>query len=329
MEFERPAALALLALAPALALLLLVRFRADRASLGALVGPRRFRRLYNVWLVKSFFAGAFAVAFVVLAVLALAEPRGGRRVVPDERAGLDVVFLLDVSRSMLASDSQPSRLASAAAAAERLAAALPAPRIAVVAFKGEAYRLLPLTEDLEALALVLAAAGPELSTSTGSNVEAGIRSALASLPDAGRYRVIFLFSDGESLEGQAVRAARDARAAGVPIVAVAVGTEAGAQLVLADGRTVFDRSGRPVVSRLDLRQLEDVAAASEGRVYRPEETARIARELLSLLKGLGEKDWTQGVRAERRPLYRLFLSIALGLLLLGRVVRVVRWGRLA
>lgn len=329
MQLEHPAALGLMALAPALALLLAVRFRADRASLRALVGPRRFERLYNVWLVKSFFAGAFAVAFVVLASLALAEPRGGRRLVPDERAGLDVVFLLDVSRSMLAADLQPSRLASAVSAAERLAEALPGPRIAVVAFKGDAYRLLPLTEDPEALALVLAAADPDLSTSIGSNVEAGLRAALASLPDPGRHRAIFLFSDGESLEGDAVRAAREARAAGVPVVPIALGTESGAQLVLADGRTVFDRSGRPVVSRLNISQLEDVAEASGGRVYRPEETARIAGELLPLLKGLGEKDWTQGVRAERRPLYRLFLSIALGLLLLGRLVRVARWRRMA
>lgn len=329
MRLENPAALVLLALAPALALLLVARFRADRAPLRALVGRRRFEGLYNVWLVKSFFAGAFAVASVVLAVLALAEPRGRPRVVADERVGLDVVLLLDVSRSMLAADAQPNRLASAVSAAGRLAAALPAPRIAVVAFKGDAYRLLPLTEDPEALALVLAAAGPDLSTSAGSNVEAGIRTALASLPDAGRYRAVFLFSDGESLEGEAVRAARDARAAGVPVVPIAVGTETGAQLVLADGRTVFDRSGRPVVSRLDLRQLEDVAAASGGRVYRAEETARVARELLPLLKGLGEKDWTQGVRAERRPLYRLFLSIALGLLLAGRLVRVLRGRRMA
>ncbi len=324
MELGNPAAGALLALAPALALLLFLRFRADRSPLRALVGGRRFARLYNVWLVRSFFAGAFTVAFVVLAVLALAEPRGGRRLVADERAGLDVVFLLDVSRSMLATDSQPTRLASAVSAAGSLAAALPAPRIAVVAFKGEAYRMLPLTEDPEALALVLSAAGPDLSTSAGSNVEAGIRAALSSLPDAGRYRAIFLFSDGESLEGNAVRAAREARAAGVPVVPLAVGTEEGAQLVLSDGRTVFDRSGRPVVSRLDLAQLQDVAAASGGRVYRAQDSARLARDLLPLLKGLGEKDWTQGVRAERRPLYRLFLSIGLALLVLARLLRVLR-----
>jgi Ca-activated chloride channel family protein len=329
MELGNPAALALLALAPALALLLVARFRADRSPLRALVGARRFVRLYNVWLVTSFFTGALTIAFVVLAALALAEPRGGRRVVADERAGLDVVFLLDVSRSMLAADTQPTRLAAAISSAEALGAALPGPRIAVVAFKGEAYRMLPLTEDPEALALVLSAAGPDLSTSTGSNVEAGIRAALASLADAGRYRVIFLYSDGESLEGEAVQAARDARAAGVPVVPMAIGTEAGAQLVLSDGRTVFDRSGRPVVSRLDLRQLEDIAAASGGRVYRAQDSARAARELLPLLKGLGEKDWTQGVRAERRPLYRFFLSIGLALLLLARLVRVLRGRRMA
>ncbi len=324
MKLDNPSALWLLILAPALAFLLMARFRADRAPLRALAGGRRFAGLYNIWVVKSFFAGAFAVAFVVLAVLALAAPRGGKHLAVDERAGLDVVYLLDVSRSMLAADEPPSRLASAVAAVERLSAALPAPRFAVVAFKGEAYRLLPLTEDPEALALALSAAGPDLSTSTGSDAEAGIRAALASLHDAGRYRAIFLFSDGESLSGDAVRAARDARDAGVPVLPIAIGTEAGAQLVLPDGRTVFDRSGRPVVSRLDLRQLEQIAAASGGRVYRAGEAARVARDLLPLLKGLGEKDWTQGVRAEQRPLYRLFLSLALLLLVLARLVRILR-----
>jgi Ca-activated chloride channel homolog len=324
LELDNPRALWLLLLAPALAAVLVARFRADRAGVRSLAGSARFAAHYNTWLVKSFFSGILSVAFVILAVFALAGPRGARRLVPDERMNLDAVFLLDASRSMLATDVAPSRLAVATDAAARLAAALPGPRVAVVAFKGEGYRMLPLTEDPEALSLVLSVVGPDVSTSTGSDLEAGIRAALASLADAGRYRVIFLLSDGERLTGDAVAAARAARAAGVPIVPIAVGTAEGAPLVLPDGATVFGASGRPVITRMDLAQLQDIATAGGGRVYRPEDTARIARELMPLLKGLGDREWSQGVRAVRRPLHGLFIALALITILAARLVRALR-----
>ena len=113
-----------------------------------------------VFQVKSFFGGlCFLIAFAA-GVMALADPRGGNRLVEDDRSGMDVVFVLDVSRSMLAGDEEPDRLGRAKTLVAEVADALPGARFSLVVFKGEAFRPLPLTADRYALDLALEAATP-------------------------------------------------------------------------------------------------------------------------------------------------------------------------
>ena len=325
MELGSPWALWFLLLVPACALAAVHRYRQDRRGLRRLVGEARYRPMSDVFQVKGFFSGLFFVLFVAAAVLALADPRGGRRLVEDDREGYDLVFLIDISRSMLARDEEPHRLGRAVEAARLLAEDLSGSRFAVVAFKGAAYQLLPLTADREALRLILDSAGPDLATAAGSNPESGIRAAVGSFREGGRYRAVVLLSDGEGLAGDAVAAAREAGERGIPIIPIAVGSEEGIPLVLGDGTTVRDSSGQPVHTRADRTLLSDIAAASGGRVYGPEESAELARDLLMVVKGLKGGEFSEGVRATARSLYPLFLSRSLGFLTASMLVRAVRW----
>jgi Ca-activated chloride channel family protein len=259
-----------------------------------------------------------------MTVLALSDIKGGRELIEDDREGYDLVFVLDISRSMLAGDESPNRLGRAVQAVRDIVEQLSDARFGVVAFKGEALPLLPLTRDREALTLLLDAAGPELATSTGTNLQAGLAAALEAFTEGGRYRAIFLLSDGEGLDGDATRAARMAGQAGIPIICLGFGSEDGETLVIG-GRPVTNAQGRPVTTRLDRAGMTDIAEASGGRYYRSAEIRRVGRELLPLLKGLQEGDFSQGVRSVKKSLYRVFVSLALLFLTLSFAVRSIRW----
>src|SRR5262249_22622648 len=191
---------------------------------------------------------------VALAALGLAwlGPRAGFRTVLAPGSGVDVVLLLDVSRSMDATDVAPSRLTRArelaASLLERLA---PEDRAALAAFAGRGVLLTPLTHDTDALSDLLPALDGELLQMRGSDLGAGISAALYAFEGEGdRPRVVVVLSDGEDPVAGRALGHDAARRAGARIVALALGSEAGAT-VPDSGVPLLDTAGRAVVSRRD------------------------------------------------------------------------------
>ncbi len=318
MTFDHPAALGLLALLAPLALLGRLSYLRGRQDLLRLAGAWQADRLPGEFFLKSLFSFLLFGLFVIGAVLALAGPRWGRVAVEEERSGREVVLVIDVSNSMLAADVAPSRLERSRAAGRWLLDHLPGTRFALVAFKGRAVRLLPLTEDTLAVASFLDEVNGRWIAAAGTDVEQGIAQALASLtPGAGREQAVVLFTDGESLAGNPAREAVRAREAGVRLLVAAAGTAGGAE--------VPDGSGKPVHTRLQLEPLQRIADLSGGRVLPLDERAGPA-----LAEALG--GWDRGtapapgivlIRPER---YRLPLVLGLVFLALSLAVRAARLG---
>jgi Ca-activated chloride channel family protein len=207
-----------------------------------------------------------ALACVVTALLG---PRLGEKVVRVPASGVDLVLLLDVSRSMDARDVPPSRLARAQRAAEELLARLaPGDRAALAAFAGRGVLLTPLTPDRAALVELLGALDSGLLEPPSSNLGEGVRAALAAF-EAGseRPRVLFVLSDGEDPEQRTETGAADALRADVRVLAAALGTESGAA-VPSRGAPLRDESGALVISRRRAERLARLAAASGGEAYR-------------------------------------------------------------
>jgi Ca-activated chloride channel family protein len=207
-------------------------------------------------------------------VLALARPQWGVTREKVEREGADVVLLLDSSGSMATADVPPSRFFLAKNALLSLVARLEGDRFGLVAFEGEAYPLVPLTLDADAVGLFLDSLEPGFLPTPGSSLAQGVDRGLELFVDpARRNKVMVLVSDGEDLEGEVEAAVRRAREAGVVIHAVGVGTERGEPVpeLDADGRSTGfkkDENGQVVVSRLDEAALEGVARATGGRYFR-------------------------------------------------------------
>jgi len=243
--------------------------RARRDLAGHFGSPLLPRLLHSVDSRRRGAKLALLVAGVLALGFALARPQWGQREVEIEQTGIDLIVALDVSRSMLAADAGgTNRLAVAINALEHLLGALGGDRAGLVVFAGEAFAAVPLTRDHTVIERALRSHTVGTVTAPGSNLGEAVHLALKTF-DAGVTgpRLLLVVSDGEQLQGDAVEAARMARAAGLRVHTAGVGSAAGARVPAPSwGTGGFARNplGREVVSRLDEQGLRRIAAAGGG-----------------------------------------------------------------
>ncbi len=303
----------------------LVRGRRD---LKLLYGQWQHQEIMNLFLVKWFFSSVFFNLALVFLVLAAAGFSWGQEPIEEDRRGLDIAIAADISRSMLAGDVAPSRLDRSRSVMRALLQEFPGSRFSATIFKGHAVTAIPLTADTVALDGFIDALHPNMFSSTGTNIEAGIRAAYRSFsPGSNRHRVIVLFTDGESLDGAPVRAARETAASGVPIFVVAAGTEAGAPIILADGSQVRDERNAVVITRLDMDTVSQVAAVSGGATIRLQDGDAFSR-LVSEIRSHETVMTSEGFRLVPVQRFRFFLFPALFCLICYSAIRVIRWKEL-
>jgi Ca-activated chloride channel family protein len=227
-------------------------------------------------------AGAGRDLLLLGALLAISfgalGPRWGTETVRVPASGVDVVVLLDVSRSMLARDVAPSRLARARRVADHLLADLTeADRAALAAYSGRGVLLTPLTPDKEALRALLPALDPSLMEPGGSRLGAGVEAALGAFQASDtRPRVLLVLGDGEDPGRAPTLGLEAAREALVRVVSVAFGTAAGAPVPAQTG-TLRDADGKPVVSRALPERLAELAAGTKGRFLHADSAGRVER----------------------------------------------------
>ena len=307
MSFQAPLfLLGLLAVPLALAALALARRRADRyvvrfpatATLQAVLpSGGRVRRIVPTALLCLALAGL---------ALALARPEA-TIAVPNERAS--VILVTDTSGSMNATDVDPSRMAAAKVAGERFLEEVPEQlRVGLVAYAEGTHTLLRPTADHDQVRATLDGLRADGGTATGDAL-AGALDALGPRGEDRPPAAVVLISDGATTSGRdPVEVAREARAAGVPVSTVALGTPEGT-LELPDGRS---RQVPP-----DPRSLQAIAETSGGRAF----TAEDAGALEEVYEDLGSKI---GTREETREITAGFAGASI-LLLVGALGTALRW----
>ena len=273
MTFAEPRLLWLLLLGPAAAALAAWCWRRRTTAEAAWVARAlwgRLRRGQPRPLALTIALPALAVALVVLA---LARPRWGETTQTVEREGIDLVFVLDTSRSMAVADVTPNRLWVAQSLVRRIAAALPGHRVALVQAEGTGVVLAPLTTDTAVLDLLLDGLEAGSAPVPGTRLEPALERALALYPEGGhQHRALVVLSDGE-VHGEALGAvARKLEETGVAVHAVAVGTATGGPVPVGDPSAGFkrDRAGRVVVSRREEGSLAALVKATGGALVEVE-----------------------------------------------------------
>lgn len=286
-------------------------------ALGAHGGRRRLARLLGG--AGRWTGRGDALLLLAAAALALAwlGPQWGRRTVRIPATGIDLVVLLDVSRSMEATDTPPSRLERARATARSALASLGAgDRAALAVFAGHGALLTPLTPDVRALGELLPALDTGLMSDGASRLGAGVAAARGAFDEgSARPRRLLVLSDGEGT-GDAEPDAAALRRAAVQVVAVAFGSEGGATLPDAGG-VLRDALGRDVVTRRETAPLARLAEATDGRLLPADRWGEVADGALAAALRRGAVPTADGWIEQRLPRThtRLLAALALALLL--------------
>jgi Ca-activated chloride channel family protein len=302
---------------------LYLRFDRRRdADLAKLVHPRFRQRLTEGFSprLRNLKRGLWLLAILLL-FTAIARPRMGHEWREVKRKGIDILFAVDTSRSMLAEDLTPNRLERARLGIIDFVERLEGDRVGLIPFAGSAFALCPLTLDYEAFNESLNAIDTDLIPRQGTDLASAIKEAERLFDETGNnFRVLVLITDGEDLEGSVIDAAKAAAKKGMSIHTVGVGSPDGATIPIryANGRTdvMRDQSGQVVKTALDEATLKKIAEATEG-LYVPlgrgaEGLDTIYQERLRLVP---KSELNQ--RLERIPLerYEWPLGAAIALLL--------------
>lgn len=263
-----------------------------------------------------------------LLVTALARPQWGETTEVLPRRGLDVVFALDVSRSMRARDVLPDRLERAKAEIGLVLDRIGENRVGLVAFAGTAFPLCPLTTDVEAARAFLKAAGPDVVPQGGTALAAGLETALNLFlaeaevdPDAAEAgRLLVVVSDGEDHEGDIERVAGKLKEAGVSVIVIGVGSALGEPIPVADeeGRVLGyqkDRRGETVMTRMSKEVLERAAELAGGRFLDGGTRADLGMaDVEAAIGGLEDREFEARIKRTKIDRSRWPLGLALWLL---------------
>src|SRR5881398_320563 len=308
MNFGAPIWLWALAILP---LLVLLYARAERRSaikLREFVSPRLLPQLAgNVDRARRAIRFAFVLFALALAIIALAKPRWGYTYEDVKRRGLDLLFAIDTSRSMLSNVVAPNRLERVKLAAQDLITELQGDRAGLIAFAGRAFLQAPLTVDYDAAVESINDLDTKTIPEGGTNISEAIALATQTFgKSAVGNRALIIFTDGEDLSGDAVTEAKKAADAGVKIFTVGVGTAQGS-LIPVEGQSeagfVKDARGQVVKSKLDENRLREIAQATGGMYFHLESGPQTMRQLYA--DGLSKLKTAEiDARLSSRPIER-------------------------
>lgn len=210
---------------------------------------------------------------VAMMIVALARPQWGERDDVLKREGLDIMVAVDVSKSMLTRDVSPTRLGRTQLAIKDLVKKLKGDRIGLMAFAGEAFVMCPLTLDYQGFLMSADDLSPDVIPKPGTNLSKAIDEMLRlEGKAANHYQVLVLITDGEELDGDALKAARKAKDKGIKIFTVGVGTKQGDLIEVTDaqGNRDFlkDSAGQVIKSSLNENLLQQIAYETGGAYVR-------------------------------------------------------------
>ncbi len=296
------------------------RLRSERADLFASAhllrhlsldsDERRRRRKESYFLI-----GLLGVIFC------LSHPQYGEKRTPVTREGIDIVFVLDTSLSMLAEDMLPNRLEQARREIEGLLSRLKGDRVGIVSFAGTAVPTCPLTIDYGAVRMFLRGVDPYTSSRSGTAIAKAILRATRMLVEGGgASRAIILLTDGEDHEGDVRAAAEKAKEAGARVFAVGLGASEGELIPVSRQEFKRDESGELVVTRRDDETLRELASETGGRHYVLRDQPDALDRILDALSGLEKQEYKARIAIVREEQYAWFLWPATFLIVLEAIL---------
>ncbi len=332
-QFATPQYLLLILLIPLFFVFYALHRRGRRKKIALLGNPEIVDKLMPE---RSRAKGWVRLAFFSLAwfffIIGLSRPQIGARIKESTKKGAEIMIALDVSNSMMAQDYSPNRLERAKLAISRLVDKLQGDRIGLIVFAGQSFVQLPITTDYVSAKIFLNSISnesvPVQGTALGDAITTAIRSFSSDAQMSRDNKAIILITDGENHEDDAVSAAKTAAEVGIKVFCVGVGSQEGKPIPInSSGELLKDRQGNIVVTKLDEKTLEEVAAAGGGAYVRAGNTEFGLNPIIDEIKNLEQEQYKSVVFEDFDEQYMYFFAIALFFFLLEFLVGTRRVGR--
>ena len=252
----------------------------------------------------------FSLAFFFF-VIGLSRPQIGAKLKEHETKGAEIMIVLDVSNSMLAEDYSPNRLDRAKLAISRLVDKLRDDRIGLIVFAGNSFVQLPITTDYVSAKMFLSSISTESVPVQGTAIGDAINTAMRSFSaQSEKSRAVIVITDGENHEDDPVTAAKQAAEMGARVFAIGVGSPEGKPIPM-NGELLKDKDGEIVVTRLDEKVLQDVAAAGNGVYVRAGNNEFGLNPIIEDIRKMDDERYNSIVFEEYDEQFMYFLAIAL------------------
>ncbi len=263
-----------------------------------------------------------ALTFIIIGV---AGPQFGAKLKKVKREGIEMIFALDVSNSMMAEDIKPNRLERSKQAISKLIDKLHNDKIGLIVFAGDAYTQLPITTDYSAAKMFLSTVSPEIVPKQGTAIGSAIKLGMNSFsPDNNRSKALIIITDGENHEDNAVEMAEEANKKGIVVYTIGMGLPKGAPIPIVgrygqrDFRT--DKSGNVVITKLNEQMLQQIASAGNGIYIRANNSNAGINILYKKINKMDKTEIESKIYSEYDERFQYLIAIALILLFVEFII---------
>ena len=278
---------------------------------------------------RSFFKSWLKLIILSLAIfsltLALVNPKIGTKIETIKREGVDVVFALDVSKSMLAEDIAPNRIDKSKQLITQIINSLGGDRVGIIGYAGSAFPQVPITTDFSTTKLFLNSMNTDMVSSQGTAITEAIKMAETYYNDEDQVnKVLFIISDGEDHEGNISEIVNEAANLGIRIYTIGVGTETGGPIPYKrNGILQYykrDKKNQQVITKLNANKLNEIASKGNGKYINGSNTSEVIEEVNTILNGMNQKEFEAKQFTDFKDRFQWFLGISIFLLVLELVL---------
>jgi Ca-activated chloride channel family protein len=258
----------------------------------------------------------FLILFIFFSTIALVNPKIGTELKTVKREGVDIVFALDVSKSMLAEDIAPNRLEKAKRIVSEIINTLNNDRVGVIAYAATALPILPITDDYSTAKTFLQSLNTDMLSSQGTAIIQSINLAQKFYDDEDQTnRVLCILSDGEDHEVERQNLLELAEQSGITIITIGLGSVKGAPIPIKENNIVKsykkDENGDVVVTKLNAQLLNTIANSSSGIYIEGLNTELVVEEISKRLKEMDKKEFESKQFVAYKDQFQWFISFAI------------------
>ena len=274
---------------------------------------------------KSYIKTSLTLLIISILVFGLVNPKIGTELKTVKREDVDIVFAIDVSKSMLAEDIAPNRIFKAKRLVSEIFNKLGSDRVGIIAYASTAIPVLPITNDFSSAKMFLESLNTNMLSSQGTSIVEAIELSKGYFDDENQTnRVLCILSDGEDHEYDENQFISTLSESGIIILSVGLGSTKGAPIPIKENNIVKsykkDDKGEVVITKLNDELLKKIATQSSGKYIKGDNTSLVVDEIINELKEMDKKEFESKQFVSFKDQFQWFLGAGLLLFLVNSLI---------